>query len=154
MTLHTTQTQLRLVAVALTLLAGSGAAAERDYKTDLIMVSARYVATYTRTEHQAGDRDGQFIEDVVIPAVNNVVISSGDRMTNAQFQAVLDFIVVSDSLASEEISEIAARLYLSRKTQLCASVAKLSSSRQTAVLDRVKSGLSAAGKPVSRAICK
>ena len=146
--------QVRCGLIALILFAGSSVAAERDSKADVVMVSARFVEMYARTPHKAGDPDGQFIEDVVVPAVSDVVTGGGTRLTDAQYQAVLDFIVASDSLASEEISNIAVNLYVPQKIRLCASVAKLRQSKRTVVLDRIKSGLAATGKPVPRTVCK
>lgn len=145
--------QVRWGLLVLILFSGIGIAAERDSKVDVVTISTRFVAMYANISHKAGDPDGQFIEDVVIPAVYDVA-TSGTRLTNAQYQAVLDFIVTSDSLASEEISDIAANLYLSQETKLCTSVAKLSHSKRVIILDRIKSGLAATGKSVPRAVCK
>lgn len=140
-------------AAVLALLAAPCAASKRDHQVDLINISTRFVTTYTNASHKAGNLDGEFIEDVVIPAVNDVVTSSGERLSNAQLKAAIDFIVASDSLASEEVSEIAAMLYKAKKTTLCTSLAKLPQSKRAAVLNRIKSGVAATGKPVPRAIC-
>lgn len=151
--MKTIAVRVRWAVLALILFYGSGLAAERDSKADVVAIGARLVAMYARTPHKAGDPDGQFIEDVVIPAVHDVV-ASGAPLTSDQHREVLNFIVASDSLASEEISDIAAGLYLSQKVGLCAAVANLSQSTRTIVVDRIKSGLAATGKPVPRVVCK
>lgn len=142
-----------LLMVALILLAAPCVASDRDHRADLVAISTRFITTYTRTPHKAGDQDGEFVEDVVIPAVNDVVASGGERLSNAQLNATIDFIVAADSLASEEVSEIALTLYKSQKVKLCTSVAKLAPLKRTVVLDRIKSGMAATGKPVPSAIC-
>lgn len=142
-----------MLAMALTLLAAPCAASNRDHQADLINISTRFVTAYTSTPHKAGNLDGEFIEDVVIPAVNDVVTSGGERLSNAQLSATIDFIVASDSLASEEVSEIAATLYKSQRVKLCASITKLAQPKRTIILDRVKSGLAATGRSTSHVIC-
>lgn len=146
--------QVRLELMALILFSGSSVAAERDSKADLITISARFVEVHSRTAHKAGDADEQFIEDVITPSVHDAVEESGPQITDAQRNAVITFLVASKNSSSEEISEIAVKLYSAQKTKLCASVAKLNQSKRMVVLDRIKSGLAATGKPVPRAICK
>lgn len=142
-----------LLMMALALMAAPCVASDRDHRADLVDISTRFIATYASTPHKAGDPNGQFIEDIVIPAVNDVVTSGGERLSNAQLNAAIEFIVASDSLASEEVSEIAATLYKSQRVKLCTSIAKLAQSKRTVVLNRIKSGISATGKSAPRAIC-
>jgi hypothetical protein len=142
-----------LLIAALISLALPCVASDRDHRADLVTISARFIATYTSTPHKAGDQDGEFIEDMVIPAVNDVVASGGGQLSNAQLNATIDFIVASDSLASEEVSEIALALYKSQKVKLCTSVAKLAPLKRKVVLDRIKNGMAATGKLVPSAIC-
>ncbi|WP_313455341.1 hypothetical protein [Stenotrophomonas sp.] len=138
----------------LALLPGASLAGDRDAKTDLIAVSSRMVKMYvSSTPHNAGDTDGQFIEDEVIPAVHEVVVRGGAQLTKAQYLAALDFIIASKPLASEGVSDIAAALYLPQKARLCSSIAAFSQSRRKIVLDQVRSGLAAAGRPLPRVIC-
>lgn len=146
--------QTRWGLLALMLIVGPNVAAERDPKVDLITIGARFVQSYSRTEHKAGDADGQFIEDVIIPSVADVVGKGGASLTRDQRNAVIDFLLASESSASEAISDIAVALYLPQKAKLCTSVAKLSRSQRAIVLDRIKSGLMASGKPVPRTVCK
>ena len=136
------------------LFTGSCVAAERDSKADLITVSTRFVQMHSRTSHEAGDPDEQFIEDIITPSIRDVVENGGANVTRAQRDAVLGFLLASKNSASEEISGIAASLYSSQEKQLCASVAKLSQLDQKTVLIRVKSGLSVAGKPMPGILCK
>lgn len=68
--------------------------------------------------------------------------------------ATLDFIVASSSLASEEIGEIAATLYIKQKARFCAAVANYDDSKQKQLFDQVMSGLVIVGEPVPRPICE
>ena len=142
-----------ILLITLALLAAPCAAGVRDPKADLVIVSTRFVITYTNTPHKAGDADGQFIEDVVIPAVNDVVTSKDGRLSNSQLKASIDFVIASEPLASEDISAIAATVYKSQKTQTCILLDNLPASKRAAVLYRIKSGIAAAGKSVPRVIC-
>ena len=105
--------QVRWGLISLILFVGSNAAAERDSKADLIAISARFVEVHSRTAHKAGDADEQFIEDVITPSVHDVVEKSGRQITGAQRDAVISFLLASKNSASEEISEIAAKIYSS-----------------------------------------
>lgn len=142
-----------LIIAALVLLAAPCVAGNRDHEADLVMIGTRFVEVQSRTAHKAGDADQQFIEDVVIPSVHAVVDESGSAMTNAERDAVIAFLVASESSASEEVSEIALALYQSQKPKLCTSLAKLPRSECAIVLDRVKSGMVATGEPVPRTVC-
>ena len=142
-----------LWAMALALLAVPCAASNRDHKVDLITISARFIEVHSRTSHKSGDADEQFIEDVITPSVHAAVDEVGSAMTDAQRDAAIAFLLVSENSASEEISEIAATLYETQKTKLCTSISKLTKLKRTIVLNRVKSGLAGTGKPAPPAIC-
>jgi hypothetical protein len=140
--------------VVFVLISDLSVATERDANTDLITISARFVEVHSRTTHKAGDPDEQFIEDVITPSIRDIVERGGANITNAQRDALLNFFLASKKSASEEVSSIAASLYLAQKTKLCASISKLSQAKRAAALDRIKSGLAATGKPVPQAVCK
>lgn len=145
--------KLAVLILTFALFTDRGVAAERDPKADLITISARFVEVHARTAHTAGDADEQFVEDVVIPSVHDVVEKGGPNLTNAQRDAVIRFLLASEDSASEEISEIAVKLYSVQKAKLRASVANLNRTKRVVVLDRIKSGLAATGKPMPRIIC-
>jgi hypothetical protein len=146
-------TKLVFLILASALFTDIGVAAERDQKADLITISARFVEVHSRIAHKAGDVDEQFIEDVVTPSVHDVVEKGGPNLTNAQRDAVIKFLLASESSASEEISEIAVKLYSAQKAKLCASVANLNLTKRRIVLDRIKSGLAATNKSAPRIMC-
>jgi hypothetical protein len=125
----------------------------RDTKVDLLAISARFVALSSTTPRKAGDPEEQFIEDVVVPAVHDVVTRSSGQLSNVQMEAVIDFFIASEPSANEEVSEIAMDLYRMQKTGFCASIAKRDPKKQAIVLDRIKGGLGLAGKPIPRNIC-
>jgi hypothetical protein len=139
--------------IALIFLATPCVAGDRDHKADLIIISARFVEVHSRTTHKAGDADEQFIEDVIIPSVYAVVDESGSTMTDAQRDAVIFFLLASENSASEEVSDIAATLYRSKRMKLCTSIAKLAQSKRAIVLDRIKNGIAATGKSSPSVIC-
>jgi len=131
----------------------TAASAERDYKADLIIIGARFALIHSRTSHRSGDKDEQFIEDVITPAVADIVESGGRDTTKAQREAILKFILATESSASEQISEIGVSLYKFQKKQTCASLAAFSNNEQVVILSRIKSGFEISGKPVPNKIC-
>lgn len=137
------------VIVATNVCAGS----ERDRDTDLVVIATRFVETQSLIAHKAGDANEQFIEDVVTPSVLNVVERQGSRLTRAQREAVLGFLVASRKSASEEVSGIAVALYRVQPSQACLSLSTLTPMNRTIVLDRIRSGLAATGKPIPRTLC-
>lgn len=107
-----TRAALFLIAWASSFLSSADASA-RDGKTDLLIIATRYVSSYTKVAHKAGDRDGEFIEYFLIPAIRREV--GGGALSKGQVEAVVDFILVSDSFSNEEVSEISWIVYANNK---------------------------------------
>lgn len=128
-----------LLMTVLTFITEPCAARNRDHKADLVAIAARYVAAYASVPHKAGDTEAQFIEDVVIPAVKDVVAIDGEQLSSNQLKAIFDFIVAADALANEDVSEMASVLYISQKSGLCNFIGKLDQSKRGIVFNRVKS---------------
>lgn len=137
-----TRAALFLIAWTSSFLSPADASA-RDGKTDLLIIATRYVSSYTKVAHKAGDRDGEFIEDFLIPAIRREV--DGGALSKRQVEAVVDFILVSDSFSNEEVSEISWIVYANNKSFFCEKVGSLASADRQIVNRRVKSGMAEAG---------
>lgn len=137
-----TRAALFLIAWASSFLSSADASA-RDGKTDLLIIATRYVSSYTKVAHKAGDRDGEFIEDFLIPAIRREV--GGGALSKGQVEAVVDFILVSDSFSNEEVSEISWIVYANNKSFFCEKVGSLASADRQIVNRRVKSGMAESG---------
>lgn len=106
-------------------------------------MATRYVSSYTKVAHKAGDRDGEFIEDFVIPAVRREVDSG--TLSKEEVEAAVDFILVSDSFSNEEVSEISWIVYANNKSLFCEKIASLAAADRRIVSRRVKSGMAESG---------
>lgn len=128
-------------------------AGARDHKTDLVMISSHVVSAYVQAHHKAGDADGEFIEDVVIPAVGRIVRDETVHSSPDYYQSLLTFFVVSQPMASEEIGAISSYAYRSHKREFCDALNKISQAQRALVLTQVQSGLASTGEPVPPKIC-
>lgn len=125
----------------------------RDQGADLAVIATRFIAAHYTHAGTARDADEQFIEDRVIPAVHAMVEHDSGRLTRAQLQALIDFMIVADGMASEEISEMAATLYRKQGAAVCALLKNTQATDRTIVIARIRSGIAPAGAPVSSAVC-
>ncbi len=145
-----TRTLISLIALASLILLQEKALA-RDGKTDLFIIATKYVSSYVQDRHKAGDKDGEFIEDFVIPAIRHEV-GSGD-LSKGQVGAIIDFILVSDSFSSEEVSEISWIVYAKNKRFFCERINSLPFADKMIVGRRVKSGMAEYGAVNSSNVC-
>ncbi|WP_414539488.1 hypothetical protein [Stenotrophomonas forensis] len=137
------------------MLACPALAQQRDAGADLVVIGTRLIAEYNRKDHRSDESSGEFIEDVVIPAVHSVVDRGAGRLSGAQLDALADFFWVADGLASEEVSEIAAEVYSVQKSGICMSLGKLAKAKRAIVIERIVSGVNASGaKATPGTVCR
>ncbi|WP_164137553.1 hypothetical protein [Stenotrophomonas maltophilia] len=129
-------------------------ATERDQGADMVVIATRFIAVHDARAGTARNADEPFIEDRVIPAVHAMVERDGGRLTQAQLQALIDFMIVADGMASEEISEMAATLYRKQGPAVCTLLKNTPATRRSVVIARIRSGIAPTGARSSAAVCR
>ncbi|MFG6087283.1 hypothetical protein ACEU0C_000603 [Stenotrophomonas indicatrix] len=125
----------------------------RDQGADMVVIATRFIAVHYAPADAARNADEPFIEDRVIPAVHAMVERDGGRLTRAQLQALIDFIIVADGMASEEISEMAATLYRKQGPAVCTLLKNMPAIRRSVVIARIRSGIAPTGARNGSAVC-
>ncbi|WP_286069668.1 hypothetical protein [Stenotrophomonas sp. 57] len=128
-------------------------AMERDQGADMVVIATRFIAVLDARADTARNADEPFIEDRVIPAVHAMVERDGGRLTRAQLQALIDFMIVADGMASEEISEMAATLYRRQGPAVCTLLKNTPATRRSVVIARIRSGIAPTAARNSPAVC-
>ena len=139
------------------MLAGASAAGHprRNADADLVNIATRFVAKYTTVQHQAGDQDGIFIEDVVIPSVVDVASRYGRHIPSAMRQGLHQFLVAGDSLSSEELAGLARHIYENSPAQFCRDISGLSAEDKKILLRQVGAGFGLTdSRPAKKPYCK
>lgn len=130
----------------------SATTAKKDSCADLVKIATRFVENYSKVGHEAGDADGIFIENVVIPSVANVVDSYRGSVPVAVQNELYRFLMAGKSMASEELVVIAEKLYLSSPEQFCRDVFKLSKPDRDLLIRQANDGL-AMSRSISKVEC-
>lgn len=128
-------------------------ATERDQGADMVVIATRFIAVHDARADTARNADEPFIEDRVIPAAHAMVERDAGRLTRAQLQALIDFMIVADGMASEEISEMAATLYRRHGPAVCTLLKNTPATRRSVVIARIRSGTAPTAARNSPAVC-
>lgn len=140
--------------MVLGLLATSTASgAGRDIGVDLLKIATRFVENYSTVQHKAGDANGMFIEDVVIPGVVRVIESYKGKIPAAARNELYRFLIASKSMASEELSAIAAEVYLASPKQFCRDISKLSKINSRLLIRQASDGVALSGLESGKVKC-
>jgi hypothetical protein len=125
----------------------------RDTGIDLLKIATRLVENYSATQHKAGDADGVFVEDVVVPSVVNVADSYKGEIPPAVRKELYRFLIAGKSMASEELSTLAAKLYLKSPKQFCRDVSRLGKLDRRLLVKQASDGLELNGAKTGKTKC-
>jgi hypothetical protein len=108
---------------------------------------------YSRAQHKAGDEDGVFVEGVVIPSVVSVADSYKVKIPPIVRNELYRFLIAGKSMASEELSTLAAKLYLTSPKQFCHDVSTLNKRDRRLLIRHANDGLALSGMKVRKVRC-
>jgi hypothetical protein len=111
------------------------------------------VENYSRAQHNAGDEDGVFVEGVVIPSVVNVADGYKGKIPSIVRNELYRFLIAGKSMASEELSLLAAKLYLASPKQFCHDVSTFNKRDRRLLIRHANDGLALSGVKVGKARC-
>ncbi len=126
---------------------------QRDANVDLIKIATRYVDNYSKSQHKAGDVDGIFIEDVVIPSVVSAANGYQGNIPSAARIDLYRFLIAGEAMASEELATLAGNIYRKSPKLFCSDVRKLNKSDRLFLIRQASDGLALSGTNLSKANC-
>lgn len=125
----------------------------RDARSDLIKVATRYLDSYSKLQHKAGDADGVFIEDVVIPSVVSAIDEYKGKIPSAVRVDVYRFLVAGKSMASEELAILTGTVYRASPEQFCSDMSKQSKPNRQFLVQQASDGLALDGLKTGKVSC-
>jgi len=94
-----------------------------------------------------------FIEDVVIPSVIGATESYEGKIPAVARGELYRFLIASKSMASEELSSLAAKIYLASPKQFCRDVSRLDKSDRHLLIQQARDGVALSGMKSGKVEC-
>lgn len=127
--------------------------AKRDARSDLIKIATRYLDSYSKLQHKAGDADGVFIEDVVIPSVASAIDEYKGKIPSAVRVDLYQFLVAGKSMESEELATLSGTVYQASPGQFCSDMSKQSKPDRRFLIQQASDGLALVGLKSGNVSC-